>query len=143
MISYLAGFFDGEGTVAVYKQNTKTSKNSYFLYVSISQRKTRDSMKIARYLLGNFGGSYYEWTTKSKSCMWSWQVSRDEAVPFLKKIYRHLFIKKQQVSIALKWQANKIRLKSGPKSKGEQKEVVYYLLRTRQAVDKLNRLKRC
>jgi hypothetical protein len=137
MLPYLAGFFDGEGTVAIYRQNTQQSENSYFLYVSISQKKSRASLLVAKYLLATFGGSLYEWTTKSKSIMWSWQLSRDNAVPFLQQMKPYTFIKFEQIVVALNWQRKKIRLKSGPLSESDPKTVAY--LRETKRVTKLLR----
>lgn len=142
MIKYIAGFFDGEGTVAIYRQNTRQSDNSYFMYVSISQKRSREALPVLQFLLLNFGGSVYYTKNKSGTTMWKWQVGRDSAVPFLEAIYPHLIIKKKQVRIALYWQANKISLKCGPTKRRKTAEEKEFILRTKRVVKYLKELKR-
>lgn len=141
-IPYLAGLFDGEGTVGIYRQNTKESNNSFFLSVALGQKKSENSVKLLSMIENRFGGETYEWKNKSGSTMWKWQVTREHAIEFLEEVIPFLVIKKEQAKLSLKWQLTKRPLKAGPVPKQMRPAVAKWVTKTQQLSQKLKEMKR-
>lgn len=97
---YIAGFFDGEGCVAVY-HNSNT--NGYSLRTQLTQNKSDASMKLFKYLKSTWGGNLGEHQTLSKKTGLNWQANGDVACSFLKDIEPHLNMKQPQARIAIEW----------------------------------------
>lgn len=102
-IAYLAGFFDGEGCVAIGKQKKSDDRNpTYALRVSISS----SNVWIVHKIQFAFGGSIYvKLRTKGHNLdCWQWCVSGPKAMEFLKFILPYLHLKKPQAEIAIQFQ---------------------------------------
>lgn len=99
-MAYLAGFFDGEGSVAVY---TNGKRNGFTLRVQITQNKTRESTILLNKILDEFGGSLGD---NSKSA-WNYQCSGGMALHFLETLLPHLRLKKEQAQLAVDWYKNR------------------------------------
>jgi len=100
---YIAGFFDGEGSVSIHKGN-RLKPNDWRMAVQISQVDG----PVLFFLHGKFGGYLKNITrktnfVKSAQPIWRWQVSLRKAEAFLRWIDPHVVIKRKQVDLALKF----------------------------------------
>ena len=90
-ISYIAGFFDGEGCIHITKSQ---SSGGYNLRVSISQRKKEPLIEIQKI----FGGKIYGNGKRA----YAWEAGRKEiAYSFLIAVLPFLFLKKKQAQVGL------------------------------------------
>jgi len=101
---YLAGFFDGEGSIGIYGRNldrTKT-KRYYVLVVSLAQSGAWGKHVLTE-LKEHWGGSVYG-QEGSKKKMWKWNISADKAADFLSWLREDLILKKDEADLALLFQ---------------------------------------
>ena len=97
---WLAGFFDGEGTICVSKH-----KGSFTLFVAISQTNVLPLL----FLQNKFGGSM---AVRKCLCL---QWSHAAAIKVIKYLYPNLILKKKVANLAFdfnKLQGNKCRMKT-------------------------------
>jgi hypothetical protein len=99
---YIAGFFDGEGCVGLYKNG----RGTYHLRVQVVQNVTKASAKLFDELRILYGGA---WCPRKGKKSANWQLSGDNAEYFLKELQPHVRLKKDQVNLALHWLAVKQR----------------------------------
>jgi hypothetical protein len=99
-LSYLAGFFDGEGCISILKYSKDISKwnPSYFLQAQIGQKygSTLDWVKE------NFGGNVYKKRDQT------WIVTNNKAYEFIKLLEPYLKYKKPQAQLAIKFYEERI-----------------------------------
>lgn len=110
---YLAGFFDGEGCVSVYKTG---QTSGYYLLVQLVQNKTLASRELFQLLFGIYGGSLGEQISLSGKTKYNLQLSGSDACRFLMHIKNDVVLKKDQVEVALEWywaRPNRRRKKDG------------------------------
>jgi hypothetical protein len=103
-LSYLAGFFDGEGCIAIVKGKNHLGNVQYSLRVIVSNT---NEYVLHLYKL-SFGGSIQkrkyekpEW----RDC-YAWALSSTRAYDFLKCVYPYLILKKAQADLAFEFQEN-------------------------------------
>lgn len=96
ILSYAAGIFDGEGTVAVYCYHDK----HYKLRVSVSNYNSN----VLEFLKKYFGGSVSGGKTNK---LYIWLTSGNISLNFLILVYKYLIIKKQQALVGIKFQQHK------------------------------------
>lgn len=101
-LQYIAGFFDGEGSIGVYYR--QKSKDRFHLRTQLTNNKNKDAQKLMNYLMDKFGGNLSEQVTLSGNIKYNWQLNSDKAVYFLRKIGPYLLFKKDQAIIAINWQ---------------------------------------
>ncbi len=97
-LSYLAGFFDGEGCISILKTTKKDWNPSYFLQAQIGQ-KYGDTLVWVK---ENFGGNMY--TARDQT----WIVTNYKAYEFIKLIAPYLKYKKPQAELAIKFYEERI-----------------------------------
>jgi hypothetical protein len=98
--AYAAGFFDGEGSIGIYKATWKSvsgPKPFWQLHVSASQHQSRDH--VLYWLCTHWGGGVYDYATKSAA---EWRISSKAAIPFLRAVQPYLRVKRDEVDIVLK-----------------------------------------
>lgn len=113
-LQYIAGFFDGEGSIGIYRQSNGGSL-SYGLRTQLTQNVSPASTKLIEELKNRFGGSMSTQHTfrvgvdesQKLNIKYNWQLSSRNAVNFLTVILPFLVLKKEQAQIALIWQAQK------------------------------------
>jgi hypothetical protein len=100
--AWAAGFFDGEGCVAICKQvHKKGYRTSYMLQLSISQ-KDPQPLHIFREL---FGGFLYEYSAKQNRVKyWRWSVHGNGALSCLDRLIPFLVLKKERAEIGSDYQ---------------------------------------
>ena len=96
LLSYLAGFFDGEGYVGII-----TSKSCRSLRASITQ-KDKTVLNLFQCL---FGGSITP-HCKNDNC-YRWYASSDTALRFLQDLLPYLMLKAGQSKMAIEFHRNK------------------------------------
>lgn len=109
---YIAGFFDGEGSIGVYSRKQR----GYHLRTQLTQKKSKDIEGVMSYLLVQYGGNLSEQKTLSNGVKYNWQLNSDKAVSFLESIVSFLILKKKQAQVAIWWQKQRpirIRNKKG------------------------------
>lgn len=99
--SYVAGFFDGEGTVGI-SHVKHPSADYYNVRVAIinTNRAILDAIQ------GTFGGSVGSHDKRrSDKHKQSWQVQwySESAIEFLRTIYPYVIVKRDQIELALKF----------------------------------------
>lgn len=98
-LSYLAGFFDGEGCISILKYSKNSKWNaSYFLQAQIGQKygSTLDWVKE------NYGGNVYKKRDQT------WIVTNFKAYEFIKLLMPYLRYKKPQAELAIKFYEERI-----------------------------------
>jgi len=114
---YLAGFFDGEGTILITRKTNESSRGAR-LYLSVSVTNT--NKKVIEDFNGLFPG-YLGKVLKKKDYFlqaWVWTVSAEKAEMFLLKIKKYLRQKKDEAEIALEFRYLQKKLNKKRKSKG-------------------------
>ena len=95
---YIAGFFDGEGSVGIYMNG---QRKNFYLRTQLVQNVNEHSLGLFRVLEDRFGGHWSYGKGKRRAA--NWQLSGQNAVAFLKAILPHMVLKKDQAELALKW----------------------------------------
>lgn len=98
-LSYLAGFFDGEGYIRtpVVKNNILIDRNSFSVQVS---QASKPVIELHKFL---FGGSISEklLIKKHHKIVWTWQCCSKSAFIFALLLYPYLLVKKDKTEDAL------------------------------------------
>lgn len=100
-LNYVAGFFDGEGSVGVYCNSTR--RPAFALRVQVTQVNSRTTRLLLQSMVDAFGGGISEQTSASGRGKLCWYVSGEKAAAFLRQIEDRLILKKGQVRVALDW----------------------------------------
>ena len=103
---YLAGFFDGEGSVGVY---ASVRNHSYCLRAQITQVRTLETECLLREMAERFGGSVSSYNKQLRRDALCWQASGDNAAAFLEFILPHLILKRDQATVAIGYQRTRPR----------------------------------
>ena len=101
-LEYIAGFFDGEGSIGVYY--SKKTQDKFHLRTQLTQNQSKKSDLLMRSLVGRFQGNVSEQITLSGNVKYNWQLNSDLAATFLEAIMPYLLFKKDQAEIAIAWQ---------------------------------------
>lgn len=96
---YLAGFFDGEGSLGLYSRG----QNRYALTVTINQKDSAFARKILDHLKNEYGGRTAVYPMTNRSNQYRWYASGEVGTNFLRAIIDHLHLKKEQAEIAIEW----------------------------------------
>lgn len=105
LIPYLAGFFDGEGTISLGRY--KNDGGGYRLAIAVSQNE-RSPLEMFQ---ATFGGRIYEqkWE-KAQRAFYSWQVTnRVDRLKCLEMLSPFLIVKKREAEIALAFLRTMVR----------------------------------
>lgn len=100
---YFAGFFDGEGSVGVYRNG----KGGRTLRVQLTQNITAKSTLLLRECQARWGGSLSEMNRSYRRTAWNWQASSLSGVRALRDIRPWLRLKADEADIALEWWAQR------------------------------------
>lgn len=100
LLPYLAGFFDGEGTISISRvKKSATSRAGFGLAIQVSQNE-RAPLEL---FLARFGGKIYSQNWKKATrVFYSWQLTNSATRrTFLESISKYLVVKKREAEIAL------------------------------------------
>ena len=101
--SYLAGLFDGEGTVCISTSHNRNNTTIFQMNVKVANTK----LELMQWLVKNFGGYYSVSNAKSDakkrySTQYAWMPKgKNNRIEVLEKMLPYLVIKKQQALIGL------------------------------------------
>ena len=96
---YIAGFFDGEGSVGIYHAN----KTVPFPRTQVTQNAGGQFEAVVNELIGRYGGNASVQISASGRPKFNWQLSNKKAAKFLESISEHLVLKHEQALIAVGW----------------------------------------
>ncbi|RKX50680.1 MAG: hypothetical protein DRP25_05140, partial [Thermotoga sp.] len=107
-LKYLAGLFDGEGSVAIVKAKTQYSSPNYILNIRI----VNTNKELLEKIKSKFGGSVIKKTKnklygKNHNVCWVWIAQSNIAKNILERILPYLIIKKKHAEIGIKFQTYK------------------------------------
>lgn len=101
--AYIAGIFDGEGCIGIYRRVRVDRKNPEY---PCELRISNTNKNVIEFIKRHFKeGLVYTWIGRSSTRrqMWSWEVRGKKAMNFLQTVYPYLVIKKDQAKIAIEF----------------------------------------
>ena len=101
-LEYVAGFFDGEGSIGIYKNK----RNTYFLRTQVTQNINKETSELFVFLTNKFGGNLAKMRMECyrNGEVYNWQLNGKKAKTFLEKLIPFLHVKKEQAELAVAWQ---------------------------------------
>lgn len=97
--NYLAGYFDGDGTVFITTNHGRYVLLAVFISTDVSLLKEIQKL---------YGGYFrIRKAIGHQKAVYNLVIERRKAVPFLKDIYPYTIIKKLRIKAAIKWQTTK------------------------------------
>ncbi len=102
-VEYIAGFFDGEGSIGIYRNG----RGTFHLRTQLTQNITPATEDILSELCDRFGGNLSRMRSPlyQRNAAFNWQLNGNRAAAFLREILHSLYIKRDQAEIAIAWQA--------------------------------------
>ena len=98
-LAYLAGFFDGEGNVGIYKGGG-TGRT---LRVQITQVQSPRTTELLQCVQTRWGGSMAAFNQDLRRPAWNLQMGGQAAANMLADLLPHLYLKRDQAELALLW----------------------------------------
>lgn len=103
--TYLAGFFDGEGCIGIYRNGQR----AFHLRVQLVQNESQIVTAMFQELQERFGGSFRGHPSSSGRSKYNFQLNADKAVAFLTTIQPHLLLKRLEADVAILWHTSRPR----------------------------------
>ena len=127
-IRYLAGLFDGEGSVNMAWGGRK--KESVLMKITVTNSKK----DLCNLITSKFGGSVYPKRDRGIHQLkaYEWQLCGWSAIPLLERLLPYVYIKKKAIELALQWKTL-YRRSPKPPTKSE-------LRRRRSLIKKLHKV---
>ena len=97
---YMAGFFDGEGSIGVY---TNGKRNGRTLRVQVTQTITESSSKLLDEAQSRWGGSLCTFNKRERRAAFIWQLTASGGYKFLKDVRPWLRLKAKEADLVLTW----------------------------------------
>ena len=97
------GFFDGEGSVGIYRKGKMDP--CYRLIAQVTQNRVGGAQNLMVGSAARFGGSVSSTGTQKKALIW--QISGSAAARFLAWIQPFIIFKKKQVDLAILWASSR------------------------------------
>lgn len=120
-MAYIAGFFDGEGSVGIYPNG----RGNHYLSMQLVQIRSDMTVSLFAALQKEYGGNTNFYPTPTARWKMVWQNASDRVVRFIGDLEPHLRFKKEQVNMAMAWQRNRpgrIRLANGRIAAGDNRK---------------------
>jgi len=119
-LNYLAGFFDGEGSIFIAKINNKKSGNVWYRLTASCGNSDRRPIDMLRKFNPNLKSFIYRSGRKEsyKPC-YQWLATGNTALNFLEILKDRLIVKKKQAFIGIEFQKwrNSLKNDGKPRSK--------------------------
>lgn len=116
--SYFAGFFDGEGSVLVYRRSSMMPRGRTAPY-QIRATVTNTNRLVIQHFQDRFGGNVKEYGPEARRRRaWKWTVLCREAESFLRCIRPFLVVKDAEADVAIEMQARITAFKTLNHAKG-------------------------
>jgi len=136
-LAYLAGLFDGEGSVGIYEFKKQSKFSNWQFKVEIANTDWR----IMQWLESNVGGKVHKKSTGKANWRqgYSWHVQGENAKTFCELIRPYTIIKSDQIDACLYFRkfwgtSNKKQTQDMMESKREMVEAIKKMKRTDHAV---------
>ena len=102
---YIAGFFDGEGSIGVYRNG----RGNFHLRTQLTQNVLPSSEALLSGLKERFGGNLARMRSSiyRRGEAFNWQLNGTVAAQFLRTIRPYLVLKAEQADVAMAWQEAK------------------------------------
>ena len=111
---WAAGFFDGEGSVLIYRR--KTPSNGVTTPYNIRATVTNTDPRPIRLLHCTYGGNVSAYRPRApRRRAWKWTAMCRVAAKFLREVSPYLVVKREQAEIALIMQDTIERFKRRPR----------------------------
>lgn len=101
-LEYIAGFFDGEGSIGIYSNSGRKESVGWNLRTQLVQNVSPESEAILDELVQRYGGNV-TYRDRGRRCA-NWQCGGQNALHFLSEILPHLVLKREQAEFAIQWQ---------------------------------------
>jgi hypothetical protein len=101
-LPYVAGFFDGEGSIGVYLNGQRQGRT---LRVQLTQTATPQATELLAAIRARWGGSLCLMNRAKPRQAWNWQASAGKGYLFLRDVRPWLILKAEQADLVLKWWA--------------------------------------
>lgn len=100
-LSYVAGFFDGEGSIGIYKNGS----GNYFLRTQMTQNINPVVTEVFTELHERWGGnlSLMRHDRYQRGTAYNWQLNGKRAADFLREVLPLLRLKREQAEVAINW----------------------------------------
>lgn len=109
-LPYLAGFFDGEGSVGIYTNGRKDGRT---LRSQVTQNVSPAVTSLLEACRERWGGSLTVMNRDMKRQAYNWQTSGPKAAIFLREIRPWVILKAEQIDLAVSWQEGRVVLPRG------------------------------
>ena len=108
-LQYLAGFFDGEGSIGINASPRKDKSQKLYCSLRINVANVHPDVINELYL--RFGGSIdiVNVGKTNRRQAYRWMIACKKAASFLEAIYPYLVVKREQAKLALIFQKRMIR----------------------------------
>lgn len=116
-LAYLAGFFDGEGTIIICKDKSRLGNVNYRLRVGASQVIPAPITMLQ----DKFGGltQIHKKSSLSHRDIFTWQLHSQKAKEFLKCLLPYLTVKRDQAMFAITWVDQNKKFKGKKKTEND------------------------
>lgn len=106
-LAWAAGFFDGEGSIGIYRHTLYTQSGTYFTWKVKARLSCCSKEAVARFaeIMGNGVVHLQRRQTKKLREVWSWSVYDRHVIAALEPLLPYLVIKKQQVELGIAFRA--------------------------------------
>lgn len=102
-VAYIAGFFDGEGSIGVYHGVKNGRSVRFHLRTQVTQNCSGESTSLNE-LRGMYGGNCSVMDKTASRHAYNWQLNGHGAAHFLESILPYLRLKRDQAQFAVAWQ---------------------------------------
>ncbi len=114
---YIAGFFDGEGSIGIYKSRRLPRTVNQTMYLSLAISNT--DLNVLEFIRNSCGGCVIKAKFKTNMQVWHWHAYSREGAHILQTIFPYLRVKRAQALIALEFAGLIARsVKTRPKRRG-------------------------
>jgi len=110
LLSYIAGFVDGEGCITIIKHNTHSKAGGKSPHYQSAVAIAMTDPRVLEIIQKNFGGSLRKrdksasWKKKHWKQVYHWSIVAQQAIPFIKAIRPYLILKAEEADIAIELQ---------------------------------------
>jgi hypothetical protein len=103
-LQYVAGFFDGEGTISISLSMTTSRAGTVRPHHSLCVRLGQTKLGILERLKAQFGGGITTYKPQPRKAQaWAWVLCARGALAFLEQVAPHLILKKAEAEVAFEF----------------------------------------
>jgi hypothetical protein len=137
-VIYVAGLFDGEGSIGLYEGK----QGGWNFRVQLVQNESPEALLLWSNMRDRWGGHVSHARSANGRAKMNWQIGQDSAAQFLRDIRPWLILKAEQVDVALGWLAARPTIRRDPATGRTLPRSAEDVAATRVAAAMLKQLKR-